>query len=151
MQQPEISIELRQATREDLEELVTIRIAAMRLSLEKVGRFDPQRARARLIQDFQPENTRCLVFENRTIGFVIRMLDREEIALKHLYVLPDFQNRGVGKSVLDQIIAEAKRERRNIRLITLKESRANDFYLKHGFKHVGSIEFDNVYVKKWSE
>lgn len=38
-------------------------------------------------------------------------------------------------------------ERVDNRLITLKDRRANDFYRKHGFKHIGSIEYDNVYVK----
>lgn len=37
---------------EDIESLVEIRIAAMRESLQKIGRFDPARARLRLINRF---------------------------------------------------------------------------------------------------
>ena len=36
-------------------------IAAMRESLERVGRFESQRARERLTRDFQADKTRCLL------------------------------------------------------------------------------------------
>ena len=41
----------------DLDELVSLRIVAMRESLERVGRFDPARARQRLADSFYPSDT----------------------------------------------------------------------------------------------
>jgi ribosomal protein S18 acetylase RimI-like enzyme len=151
MEKPRIEIDVREAKFEDLETLVDIRIAAMRESLEKVGRFDPVRAKKRLTKDFQTENTKCFLHEKILVGFILVVRDNEDIVVKHLYVLPEFQNRGIGKMALDEIIEQGIKERRDIRLITLKESRANEFYLKNGFKHIKSIEFDNVYLKKWQE
>ena len=40
------------AVGDDAEALVAIRIAAMRESLERLGRFDPQRARDRFLAGF---------------------------------------------------------------------------------------------------
>ncbi len=144
-----IDIELQGAKAEDLDQLVKIRIAAMRESLEKIGRFDAARARARLTEDFQTKNTKCFIYKTNIIGFIISKQENEEIVINHLYVLPEFQNRGIGKFVLDKIIKQGKDERRNIRLMTLKKSRANNFYLKNGFKYLSSIEFDNIYLKEW--
>ena len=151
MEKPFIDIELHEAKTEDLDQLVKIRIAAMRESLEKIGRFDATRARARLTQDFQTKYTTCLIYKTNIIGFIISKQENEEIVINHLYVLPQFQNRGIGKFVLDKIIEQGKNERRNIKLMALKESRANNFYLNNGFKYLNSIEYDNVYVKEWGE
>lgn len=147
MKKATIDFELHEATIDDFEELVNIRIAAMRESLENIGRFDALRARSRLLNDFKPENTKCIVYQNTIIGFIIVRLENEKIILNHLYVKPEFQNTGIGSSILGDVIERGEKEGRDIRLITLKRSRANEFYLKNGFKFVGSTEYDNVYVK----
>jgi hypothetical protein len=51
-------------------------------------------------------------------------------------------------SILSRIIKQGEEEKRAIRLITLKGSRANSFYLKNGFKLVDNIEYDNVYIRQ---
>ena len=56
---------------EDAEELVALRIAAMRPSLEQLGRFDPQRARARFLAHYTPDCTRHLLVGGRRIGVVV--------------------------------------------------------------------------------
>ena len=44
----------------DLDDLVAIRIEAMRESLERVGRFDPVRARERFVSGFEARDTRYI-------------------------------------------------------------------------------------------
>lgn len=144
-------LEMRPATIDDLENLVAIRIAAMRESLERVGRFQPQRARERLTGDFQADKTRCLLVNKTLVGFLVVDHEDDEMVIKHLYVLPEMQNRGIGSFALAQVIAQAQAERLPIRLITLKESRANDFYRRHGFQQMGSSDFDNLYIRPWED
>jgi len=48
-------------TADDFEALLAIRTAAMRPSLEPVGRFDPARSRQRLRDSFYPEHTHFIV------------------------------------------------------------------------------------------
>lgn len=150
MKETAINIELHQAKAEDFEELVNIRIAAMRESLEKVGRFDPDRARSRLLKDFEINFTKCFLYGITIVGFMIVKVENEEIILKHLYIDPRFQNMGIGKYVIGRVIRQGEEEKRTIRLITLKESRANRFYVKNGFEQVDSIEYDNVYIRQCS-
>ena len=38
-------------------DLAAMRVAAMKPSLEAVGRFDPERARNRFLESYQPEDT----------------------------------------------------------------------------------------------
>ncbi|TLG87398.1 GNAT family N-acetyltransferase, partial [Pseudomonas edaphica] len=53
-------IRLVQAQESDLDDLVAIRIEAMRESLERVGRFDPVRARERFLGGFEARTTRYI-------------------------------------------------------------------------------------------
>jgi ribosomal protein S18 acetylase RimI-like enzyme len=131
----------------DLEDLVAIRIAAMRESLERVGRFDPERARARFIDGFDAESTRLLKVDRDLVGFVVIKDHQCELLLDHLYVVPSAQGSGLGSEVLTLIFREADERGRSIKVGALKESASNRFYMRHGFEFVESGDFDNYYVR----
>ena len=94
------SVEFSVVTADDFEELVALRIAAMRDSLERVGRFDPERARERLRKSFYPEHTGFVVLNGRRIGFYTFRPAADDFHLDHLYVHPDCQSRGVDSQVI---------------------------------------------------
>ena len=59
----------RVATSEDFEDLVAIRLRAMKASLEKLGRFDKIRATERFRKSFVSEQTTLLIKKGNIIGF----------------------------------------------------------------------------------
>ena len=135
------------AQQSDLDNLVAIRIEAMRESLERIGRFDPVRARERFLNGFDSRNTRHIEVAGERIGFVVLRHHLKELLLDHLYVRPNAQGSGVGSAVLMQIFKEADAAARPIRVGALKESASNRFYIRHGFQFVESGEFDHYYVR----
>jgi GNAT superfamily N-acetyltransferase len=135
------------AKQSDLENLVAIRIEAMRESLERVGRFDPMRARERFLTSFEACNTRYIEVSGERVGFVVVKHHHRELLLDHLYVRPSAQGSGVGSAVLAQIFKEADAAALPIRVGALKESASNRFYNRHGFQFIESSEFDNYYVR----
>jgi ribosomal protein S18 acetylase RimI-like enzyme len=120
----------------------------MRESLERVGRFDPIRARERFISSFEPRNTHHIDVSGKRVGFVVVKHHNNELLLDHLYVIPDAQGSGIGSAVLDHIFKEADAAALPIRVGALKESASNRFYIRHGFRFVESSEFDNYYVRR---
>ena len=134
-------------TQEDAEELVALRIAAMRESLERIGRFSPERARARFLDTFDPSQTRHIVVDGQRVGFVMIRPNQEGLYLDHLYIHPDFQNRGLGSQVLKVILAEADKAGQQVKVGALKESASNRFYLAHGFEPAEEGEWDNYYIR----
>lgn len=136
------------AQQSDSDSLVSIRIEAMRESLERVGRFDPIRARERFISSFEPRNTHHIDVSGKRVGFVVVKHHNNELLLDHLYVIPDAQGSGIGSAVLDHIFKEADTAALPIRVGALKESASNRFYIRHGFRFVESSEFDNYYVRR---
>lgn len=131
----------------DAEALVALRIAAMRDSLERIGRFDPERARARFLDGFEPAYTRHVVVDGERVGFVVVRPDGDDLLLDHLYVLPAHQGLGIGAAVLADVLAHADARHARVRLGALRGSDANRFYLRHGFAPDGESEWDIHYAR----
>ena len=125
------------AAPDDLETLVALRIAALRESLARVGRFTPERARARFIKSFRPEHTRLIRVGAALAGcvaFAPREIDWE---IEHFYLDPAFQGAGLGGAVMAALLAEADAAGQAVVLTVLRESDANRFYARFGFEETG--------------
>lgn len=131
------------------DELLDIRVRVMKESLIKVGRFNEERAKVRLINTFNPETCYVLSHDNRIEGFFLFSLESDFIKLDHLYIDLDLQGKGLGFMALNFVKEIAKTYKLPIKLFALKDSRANDFYLKNGFLKIGQVEFDNIYEFKY--
>jgi GNAT superfamily N-acetyltransferase len=147
MTPPTGSISLCAAEHADVEAFVALRILVMRESLDRLGRFDPQRARQRFLSGFVPECTRHILVDGSRAGVVVVKPDNDGLLLDHLYVDPRYQGRGVGAAVLAQVFAEADQKGMALRVTALRGSDSNRFYLRHGFELVGTAEWDNYYVR----
>ena len=137
------------ATSDDAEELVAIRVEAMRESLERLGRFQPERARSRFLSGFEPARTRLIELDGARVGFLVVKQVEGGLLLDHLYIRPGFQGQGLGAAALQLVFAEADAERLPVRVGALRGSRSNRFYLLHGFTQVDQGEFDVYYVRDW--
>lgn len=131
----------------DFDALADIRVAAMRESLERVGRFDPVRARERLRASFIPERTWWILIDGAKAGFYSTREAPEGLWLDHLYILPAYQNRGVGGAALREIFALAAGLGATVHVGALKESASNRFYQHHGFVLARETEWDNYYSR----
>jgi GNAT superfamily N-acetyltransferase len=134
-------------TATDFEELATLRIAAMRESLERVGRFNPERARERLRNSFYPEHTEVIVLDGQRIGFYTFRPTDDGFHLDHLYIHPTCQSRRVGAFVLKRLLAQANARQLPIRLGALRNSPSNRFYQLHGFVQAAEDEWDIYYLR----
>ena len=141
-----MTIALIAAHEDDAEQLVALRIAAMRDSLARIGRFDPQRARERFLSGYSPAHTRHIEAGGQRVGFVVARLKAEGLLLDHLYIRPGSQGQGIGAIVLARIIDEARLQGMPLRVGALRGSDSNRFYQRHGFKLVAQEEFDNCYL-----
>ena len=144
---PSESVTFSTAEANDFEALVTLRIEAMRESLERVGRFDPVRARERFRSGFSPAHTRHIEFGGKRVGFFVVKPQANELLLDHLYVHPDYQGKGIGGAILAQVFTEADQSGLTVRVGALRGSESNRFYSERGFQLVEKSEFDNYYVR----
>ncbi|WP_038493001.1 GNAT family N-acetyltransferase [Collimonas arenae] len=140
-------VSLVQAEDNDFEELVALRIEAMRESLERVGRFDPARARERFRAGFSAIHTRHVMVNQQRAGFVVVKPGPDQLLLDHLYIRPDCQGQGIGAAVLEKIFAEADAQAMPLRVGALRDSDSNRFYQRHGFQFLSEEEWDIYYIR----
>ncbi len=132
----------------DFEELAGLRVAAMKDSLERVGRFDPARARERLRNAFYPAHTEFIMLSGERIGFYTLRPMEARFHLDHLYIHPAFQGRGIGSVVMGHLLAKADTGEKAITLGALRGSPSNHFYLEHGFTKTAEDEWDVYYRRE---
>ena len=140
-------VKLAPAGEGDFEALLSLRLAAMRESLERVGRFDPQRARERLSRGYLPAHTRHILRRDELVGFVVVVPRENDWLIDHLYIHPSAQGLGIGSAVLTQVLADADAQHKAVSVTALKHSDANRFYLRHGFVLQAEGEWDLYYLR----
>jgi len=144
---PALDITLCPACESDFEALVALRIEAMRESLERIGRFDPARARERFRSGFSPAQTQHILADGARVGFLVTRAQGEHLLLDHLYIRPGQQGRGIGAAVLQRVFAQADSLGLPVKVGALRGSDANRFYVRHGFEPLEQGEFDNYYLR----
>ena len=140
-----MSIKFLRCTASDADALADLRVAAMRPSLEAVGRFDPERARNRFLEGFSPDATCKIERDGVLIGFFVMKDFEDHIFLDHLYVSPTEQGHGVGGEVIAHVKARASERSVPVRLCALNKSKVNGFYVQQGFSVTRVEELDRYY------
>lgn len=138
----------RAVTQQDFDALADLRSAAMRASLERLGRYDPQRSRERLRASFDPSLARAIERGGRRIGFYALRPTDGAWRLDHLYLLPAECGQGVGSQVMRHIIGQAQAAGQDLRVGALRGSDSNRFYRRHGFVQVDETEWDIEYLRE---
>ena len=64
----------------------------------------------------------------------------DNIEIIQIQIDPEYQNRGIGRSVLQNILQEATASKRSVSLSVLKVNRAQELYISLGFKTVAEDE-----------
>lgn len=136
-----MNLALAPVVNDDFEAMLALRIEALRESLERLGRFNPDVARARLRAQFRPEWMHHLMRDGERVGYFTVEPREGDLRLHHLYLTQAAQGQGIGAWVIDHVKARGL----PISLAALRESRANDFYRRHGFRVVEEQEFDIEY------
>ncbi|MDX5331457.1 MAG: GNAT family N-acetyltransferase [Caulobacteraceae bacterium] len=132
----------------DLERLTALRLAVMAESFNRIGRFNPVRARAWFAETYRPATTRLILVGGQFAGCVAFYPDAAgAMKLEHFYLAADRQGRGLGSQVLDALLAEADAAGCAVRLTVLRESDAQRLYERRGFVVTGRDDLD-VYMER---
>ncbi len=124
------NLSLVSATAGDADFALHVTEVCMRAYAERAfGRWDGERARA----DFDPAFDKIVVLGGDGIGLIGIDSRADYWFLDKLYLLPAYQNRGIGSHLLRDAIAEAKAAKIPFRLTVLEINPARRLYERHGF------------------
>ncbi len=113
--------------------MLAIRIAVMREHLERVFRYDPERARRVFREHFAKPGLRLILVGNDIAGCVGFRVGEAEIKIDSFYLARHHHNRGLGTEILKVLLAEADAIGLPCELDVLLGSPADRFYERHGF------------------
>jgi GNAT superfamily N-acetyltransferase len=105
----------------------------MREHLERVFRYKPSRARRIFRAHFDEPGLRLILSGDERIGCVGFRDEPECLRIDSFYLKPRFHNSGLGTAILKVLLAEADALAKPVRLEVLTGSKADRFYLRHGF------------------
>lgn len=130
------------AREDDFERLLALRLLVMREHLERLGRFDPERARERFRGNFVAAHMRLIMVGEDLAGCVALLPDEVGLEVSNFYLQPDRQSQGLGGAVMTAILTEADGAGRRLHLQVLKRSPAIRFYERHGFAKTHEDDWD---------
>ena len=132
---------------EHFEPLLALRIEVMREHLERVFRYKPSRARRIFREHFDEPGMRLILSGDERIGCVGFRDEPECLKIDSFYLERRFHNSGLGTAILKVLLAEADELGKPIRLEVLTGSKADRFYLRHGFIKLREDEIEAEYER----
>lgn len=76
-------------------------------------------------------------YGNTPIGRLYLNRDEREMLIVELSILPDYRSQGIGSTLVQAVLKEAKMTQRTVRIHVEKGSPAIDFYQRLGFEQIG--------------
>ena len=127
----ELSIRKAQAT--DSEFVFTVKKAAFREYVEQIWGWDDTYQRDLHNRRFASQDIRIIQFCGTDVGFLSRSNTSASVKVDQLYILPEYQGRGIGAAYMKRIIDDANLEEKPVTLQVLKiNTRATAFYQRLG-------------------
>lgn len=127
---------LRAATEQDYPWLWALKRLTMQPYVEQTwGGWDEAAQESFFREHFVPANMRVIICEERDVGLLHVERESAAVFLANIQILPEFQCRGLGTAVVQQVLADAEASGLPVRLQVLKtNSDARRLYERLGFQ-----------------
>ena len=126
---------LRDVTKEDKDFLFNLKKATLKEYIKETWGWDEIWQINYFLENFHSEDLKIISISGIDIG-VLSVIEKEvELFLGLIAILPEFQNQGIGSSLIRTILENGKLDNKTFKLHVLKANlRAKTLYKKMGFK-----------------
>ena len=127
-------LNIRKARLDDSEFVFTTKKEAFREYVERVSGWDESHQRELHSTRFAAHDFRIIRFRGTDVGFFAKSSTSVAIMFHQLFILPEYQGRGIGSACMTRIVNEANLAQKPVMLQVLKiNTRAIAFYQRLGF------------------
>ena len=135
------NLTLREAGSEDSAFAYGVKRAAFREYVEQVWGWDEDVQRRFHEEQFAAQDVRVIQATGVDVGIMAMVVMSDCVQLNQLFLLPEYQGKGIGRACLSRVMEEAQRLGLPVRLRVLKVNpRAAAFYRRLGFVRTGATE-----------
>ena len=127
-------ISFRKAHISDSEFAFTVKKAAFREYVEQVWGWDDNYQRELHNRRFAAQDVCIIQFRGTDVGFLATSSTPDTLKVNQLFILPEYQGKGIGSACMMRIVDEARLEGKSVALQVLKvNTRGTAFYQRLGF------------------
>ena len=127
-------LSLRKADASDSEFVFTVKKAAFRAYVEQVWGWDNSYQRGQHNRRFAAQDISIIQFREVDVGFLAISHTPDRFKVNQLYILPEYQGRGIGSACMTRIIDDANLAQKPVVLQVLKvNTHGIAFYQRLGF------------------
>ena len=127
------AISFRPAYEGDYDFLSALHVASMREHVTRIWGWDAQLQSELYRSHFDPVHIQIIIHETMPIGMLSLEERDQDLYLRQIEILPEFQRAGIGARIIDDIIHQARRSRKSVSLRVLRHNRARNLYERLGF------------------
>ncbi|MDY8135292.1 GNAT family N-acetyltransferase [Aquimarina sp. 2201CG5-10] len=140
-----MEIELIKAQDTDKDFLLRLRKLTMVEHLEKAGLYLSDEEHIQRIKKYF-ECSRIILYLTKKAGLIKYLETDDTIEILQLQVLPEYQGKGIGKHLLNELYTKARGREKKLTLKVLKDNPAKHLYERTGFKVIGEDDYE-YYMK----
>ena len=89
---------------------------------------------------WQQQKPDIITYDSKLIGTIATIESEDCIEVGQFFILPEYQNKGIGTYLLEQILDKADQLGRNVTLRFLKNNPVKSLYVRNGFRLVYTSE-----------
>ncbi len=131
---------LRPSTVDDFEFVFQLNKINMRHYVEQLRGWDDVAERNDMQRKFYPGCDQIIVIDGNDAGIFGVDYKANMIELRHIEILPKYQNLGVGTALISNLVDEARQAKLPVMLYVLKINPARHLYEHLGFKITGETK-----------
>jgi len=98
--------------------------------------------------DWQQKRPQIILYDNKPIGTIRIVNNKECLEIEQFYILPEYQNKGIGSHLLKDILDKADKAQLLTKLAVMKINPAKALYERHGFETTSSNEYQYLMERK---
>ena len=144
-------LKLRQATDLDYEFAYETKKTAFRQYIEQVWGWDEEKQRRLHERRFRSQDVQVIEVMGVDVGIIAIVREPDCIKIKQIFILPEYQSRGIGRACVRQVIREAATLEVPVRLQVLKvNNHAVAFFGNMGFRRTDESD-THITMERLSE
>ncbi len=134
-------IQSRPATPKDSEFLYNLKEITLKEYVKQIWGWDERFQRNLHQKRFDPDKYRIIQDKGKDIGCISVETHPDKLFLSIIEILPDYQNKGIGRSLIRNLIQKGIQEEKNVELTVLKvNQKAIKLYQSLGFTLIGETQ-----------
>lgn len=140
----------RKATRSDFELARKVHHEGYHdIVIQRFGKWEESKQDEFFAKDWETGGFDIVFYNNTPCGYIAVEDHKSEIYIREIVISPKFQGLGIGTTLINEVINQAKERKVPVKLGTFHKNKAAILYERLGFKKVG--ETDTHILFEWNE